>query len=213
MSGWIKIHRKIEDHWLYKNSQYLHWWIDILLCANYEDRKVLIKGKLMQCNRGETLYSFDTWAKRWNVNKSAVRRFLQMLETDEMIVLKSETVTTRLTVCNYDSYQDERNAGETQTKRKRNASETQMTPREEIEEDKEIKKVYRQFAHLKISQDEFDKLVEAGWMKDDIDRILDEIENYRKNSNYRSLYLTAKNWLKDVPKRSTLPPHQQNLVF
>lgn len=214
MSGWIKIHRKIEDHWLYKNSQYLHWWIDILISANYEDRKVLIKGKLLQCNRGETLYSFDTWAKRWKVNKSATRRFFQLLETDGMVTIKNETVTTRITVCNYESYQDERNASETQTKRKRNASETQTTPREELEEvKKEKKNIYRQFAHLEISQDEFQKLLDEGWVQSDIDSVLDEIENYASNKKYKSLYLTARNWLKDKPKRGNLPAHLQNFVF
>jgi hypothetical protein len=56
-----------------------------------------------------------------------------------MIVLKSEHKTTRLTVCNYDSYQDERNANETKKKRKRNANETQTTPTKEGEESKEVK--------------------------------------------------------------------------
>ena len=45
-----------------------------------------------------------------------------------MIVTKNEQKTTRLTVCKYDSYQEVRNADETQVKRKRNASETQVTP-------------------------------------------------------------------------------------
>jgi hypothetical protein len=73
-------------------------------------------------------FSLDTLAKRWNCDKSKVRRFLKLLESDSMIELKSEHITTRLTICKYDTYQGERNADETQVKHKRNASETQMTP-------------------------------------------------------------------------------------
>jgi hypothetical protein len=225
MSGWIKIHRKIEDHWLYKNSQYLHWWIDILISANYEPKKVLVKGQLLQCNAGETLYSFDTWAKRWKVNKSAARRFLQLLENDAMIVLKNETVTTRLTVCNYDSYQTERNAPETQTKRKRNADETQTTPTKEGEERKERKEVYRAFDHLKIEQHEIDKLIQSGYTIQKIDDILDRIQNFAQNKKYKSLYLTALNWLKSDADKPTgidkqrlqvaegMPEHRKGLVI
>jgi hypothetical protein len=137
MDGWIKIHRKINRHWVWENSDYFKWWIDILLEANFESKKTSIKGCLLICERGDVLYSYDTWAKRWNTNKSKVMRFLKLLEKDSMITLKSETVTTRITVCNYDSYQNFLSVDETQMKRKRNASETQTKP---TKERKEIKK-------------------------------------------------------------------------
>lgn len=135
MSGWIKLHRQLTEHWIWNNSDYLKWWLDILMEVNHTDQKTLIKGILFECKRGEKLYSLDTWAKRWKTNKSKVRRFFDLLQKDEMILLKNETITTRLTVCKYDSYQDERNANETETKRKRNASETQTTPIQECNND------------------------------------------------------------------------------
>jgi hypothetical protein len=55
--------------------------------------------------------------------------------------------------------------------------------------------VYRKFAHLSMSNTDFDKL-ELLYHKSDIDNILDKIENYAKNKSYVSLYLTAFNWLK-----------------
>ena len=139
MSSWIKLFRDINKHWIWQNSDYLKWWLDILLEVNHAPAKVVINNKIYDCNRGEKLYSLDTWANRWGTNKSKVRRFLQLLQNDNMIVLKSETQTTRLTVCKYDTYQDIRNASETEMKHKRNASETHLTPIEEGKERKEEK--------------------------------------------------------------------------
>ena len=133
--GWISLHRKIQDHWLWENKESysnIQAWIDILLTVNHTDKKVLIKSTLFDVKRGDSIMSLDTWANRWNWNKSKVRRFLKVLEVDGMIQLKNETQTTRITVCKYDSYQDIGNTNETEVKRKRNASETQVTPNNNV---------------------------------------------------------------------------------
>jgi len=134
MSGWIKLHRQLNEHWIWQKPEFLKWWLDILMQANIEPKKVLIKGQVIEVNRGEVVYSYETWANRWKINKSKVLRFLKMLEKDSMIVLKSETVTTRITICKYDTYQGERNDSETQVKRNWNASETQVKPTKEVKE-------------------------------------------------------------------------------
>jgi hypothetical protein len=65
--------------------------------------------------------------------------------------------------------------------------------------DKDIN-IYRAFAHLSLSVEDFDKL-RIEYSADQINNVLDSIENYKQNKNYSSLYLTAKNWLKrDVQK-------------
>jgi hypothetical protein len=157
MSGWIKIHRSITNHWLYTEKRVFskfEAWNDILLTVNYIDAKTMIKGTLYEVKRGQSILSLDSWSKRWNWDKSKVRRFLNALQLDDMLVIKSDTVTTRLTICNYESYQGERNANETQMKHKRNADETQMTP---IEERKNNKENIYSF---------FDSLIEYGFNKD-----------------------------------------------
>lgn len=146
MSGWIKIHRSIKDHWLYTEKRVFsrfEAWNDILLTVNYSDAQTLIKGKLYNVKRGESILSLDSWAKRWGWEKSSVRRFLKLLENESMVVLDSDNVTTRLTVCKYESYQDERNADETRKKLKRNSNEIQTTPiKEEKEEQEEKRRVF-----------------------------------------------------------------------
>lgn len=62
--------------------------------------------------------------------------------------------------------------------------------------------VYRSFDHLSLSQTDFEKLLKI-YSKNDIDNILDKIENSALNKNYKSLYLTANNWLKtNTPKKT-----------
>jgi hypothetical protein len=194
------------EHWIYQNSHYFHWWTDLLMNANFEDKKILIKGNLYDCKRGQSLYSLDTWAKRWKVDKSKVRRFLQLLQNDGMIVIENVSVSTRITICKYECYQDERNADETEVKRKRNADETQMTPTKELKKDKNEKNeknIYRKILHLEITRAEVDKLIADGYTIDQIDDILDRAENWKGIANKRSLYLTAKNWLSADIKKIT----------
>jgi hypothetical protein len=192
MSGWIKIHRSITNHWLYSEKRVyskLEAWYDMLIAVNYSDTKTIIKGKLYEVKRGQSILSLESWGKRWNWDKSKVRRFFNLLENDSMIELKCDNTTTHLTVCKYESYQGERNTDETPVKRKRNTRETNIRNKENKEEN-----IYRDFEHLSISVDEFNKLC-IDYTKQQIDEILDQIENNANNKKYTSLYLTAKNWL------------------
>lgn len=113
MEGWISIHRGIKDHWIWKSDKRLKWWIDLLISVNHEDNTVFIQGNKIECKRGQSIRSLSSWGEDWDVTKKAVRDFFMLLQRDEMITLesisigkhKSKHITTRITVCNYDNYQ------------------------------------------------------------------------------------------------------------
>ena len=124
--GWISLHRQLQNNWVWKEKPFSKGqaWVDILLECNHAENKILIKGKLLTVERGESLNSLKTWAKKWGWTIGKVRRFFELLQKDSMIELKNESISTRLTVCNYDNYQNEQHAHETQTKRTRHGDDT-----------------------------------------------------------------------------------------
>lgn len=113
--GFIKLYRSLQKHWLWQEKPFSKGqaWVDILMECNHSDRKVLIGNNLILCKRGESLNSLDTWARSWGWNKSSVRRFINCLEKDEMVVIKKTPQTTHLIIINYNSYQEKRIKHET----------------------------------------------------------------------------------------------------
>jgi len=114
-AGWIKIYRSLTDHWIWeKPLSKFEAWVDMILEANYKEEKVLIDGEIIICKRGEKLYSIKTWAKRWGWTVQKVRTFLKLLERNEMIKKEGLRKTTRVTISNYNTYQDKQQTDNTQ---------------------------------------------------------------------------------------------------
>ena len=148
MSGWIKIYRGIQKHWIWDDPIYLKGWLTILMNVNYEDKKVLVDSTLMECKAGEAIYSLRSWTKilgkGWTIRKT--RTFLTLLKNDNMIVTKGMRKATRLTVCNYELYQFTRQADDKQTTSRRQADDKQTTTTKEYKEYKEEEEKMRAHA-------------------------------------------------------------------
>lgn len=115
--GWISLHRKVKKHWIWKSPRRFQWWVDMLLTVNHTDTKVLIGATIIECKRGQSVRSLESWAKDWDVTKGTVRDFFKLLHGENMIFSENLKITTRITICNYDSYQTPLHTDYTQTKR------------------------------------------------------------------------------------------------
>jgi DNA replication protein DnaD len=104
--GYIKIYRALEDHWIFQREDYFRAWTIILFKVNHVDKKVLINTELIECKRGESLMSLQSWSecfgKNWTLQK--VRTFFSLLRNDGMINIKGLRKTTCVSVCNYNIY-------------------------------------------------------------------------------------------------------------
>jgi DNA-binding transcriptional regulator YhcF (GntR family) len=106
--GWFSVHRSLSDHWLWKKEKFTKGqaWVDLVMLANHKKKKVMIKGRLITIERGEQIRSKVTLAKTWKWNERTVTRFLELLKSEGMITTKSTELTTHISICNYNTFQD-----------------------------------------------------------------------------------------------------------
>ena len=104
MSGWIKIHRSIQEWEWFGVPQMLEFWVRLLLLAEWEGP-----------DRGTVTMSLTDLAKMMRCSVKQIRTFLSRLErTGEIKIGRARCearmgtrIRTRITICNYDSYQSQ----------------------------------------------------------------------------------------------------------
>lgn len=110
MAGWFKVQRSIEDHWIWKSNEPFDKrsaWIDLIMLANYADRKTTDGDSVVFRKRGDVNYSMLFLAKRWKWDRRKVKRFLMALQMDGMVSLNGTSNGTTITIENYAKHQDE----------------------------------------------------------------------------------------------------------
>lgn len=96
-TGWIKLHRKITDHWLWEDKPFARGqaMIDLLILAGYNNQSKYVDGNLETVGRGSVVTSIRRLCDRWGWSNSKVVKFLKILENDSIIHVKSDTKTTQ----------------------------------------------------------------------------------------------------------------------
>ena len=87
---WVKIHRKIQDSFLWSDKPYdrARAWIDLLLSAMYKDKKVMIDGKVVIIKKGSFVTSVVKLSEKWGWSRKKVNSFLKVLENEQMVSTK-----------------------------------------------------------------------------------------------------------------------------
>lgn len=106
-NGYVSIHRKIENSWLWHEKPFSKGqaWIDLIMLANYTPHKKPKGGKVISYRRGDVNKSMLFLADRWGWDRKTVKRFLEVLESDGMVTIERSTQGTTITLVNYDFYQ------------------------------------------------------------------------------------------------------------
>lgn len=115
VSGWLKLHRQLQDNplWLSEPFSRGQAWVDLMMLANYRDGYVRVRGRRIDVPVGSVARSQNTLAERWQWSRGKVIRFLKELEQDEQIEQKTSHDFNVITICNYKQYQDDSTRGST----------------------------------------------------------------------------------------------------
>ncbi|MBD3499043.1 DnaD domain-containing protein [Staphylococcus aureus] len=129
MTGWISIDRSIQNHWLFKEKRTFskfEAWIYLLMEANHSKAKVPIGNQIVTVERGQRLTSILTLSDLFNWSRFKVKTFLDLLESDGMLEVKTTSKYTLITIVNYDFYQSEQGRNQHQKRHQTNIKTTSV---------------------------------------------------------------------------------------
>jgi hypothetical protein len=114
-TGWVRIWRKIEENPLWLSDVFSRGqaWIDLIVFANHKDNFFYIRNNKIEIERGQIGWSEVRMSKRWKWSRNKVRNFLKMLQKEQQIEITKSSITTIITILNYEKFQSEKTADDT----------------------------------------------------------------------------------------------------
>ena len=133
--GWVKLHRQFKDWEWYNKSEMVHLFIHCLIKSNFKDAS--FQG--IECKKGSFITSLKHLSDETNISIQTIRTCLKKLQSTKEIDVKSTNKLTQITICNYDSYQQEEVLTNKQLTNNQQTTNKQLTTIEEYKEYKEEK--------------------------------------------------------------------------
>lgn len=189
LSGFIFLHRKVQDNWLWLSEPFskAQAWIDLLLSANHKDGSFFLRGIKIEVKRGRLARGEELLAFRWKWSKGKVRGFLRLLENEQQIKLHRSNKINIIEILNYNSYQkvtdrvNDKKTAERQQKDPNNNNNNDNNDDNNIEN--QFERIYRLFNKGK-------KLKVIPF-----DRLKTKFENCLKTTTFEELEKNVNNYL------------------
>jgi hypothetical protein len=107
-TGYYLVHRAIFNHWLWERRKLSKWeaWQWLIAVVNIEDKPWFDGKEDVKVGRGETIISLNGLCLEWQWKVHEVRSLLNKLTVTQMIRTQTNTRYTKVTICNYDTYQN-----------------------------------------------------------------------------------------------------------
>lgn len=102
---WFKAWVIPEDHWIHSSTNYMGAWYDLIGLAEWKDGVKVIRGQMVNTERGAVYMSIASLANRWQWNWRTVKKFILMLEMDGMVQNRVQNGVHSIFLCNYAKYQ------------------------------------------------------------------------------------------------------------
>lgn len=146
MEGWIKLHRSLQDHWLWTDKPFSKGqaWIDMLLMANHDTGRVVFGSEIITVERGSFITSETKLMDRWGWSKAKLRAYHRLLEEDGMISKKTDRKKTTITIVNYGGYQELKTTKEPPADHGETTEKPQTEHKQEVKNEKNEKKIKRE---------------------------------------------------------------------
>lgn len=105
-NGWIKLHRKLLNKGFYKNSQYVHLWVHLLLLANHTEHEYMHDGTLIMVKEGQLITGRDKLVDATGIPGTTIERILKMLENEHQIGQQKTNKYRVITILNWKEHQN-----------------------------------------------------------------------------------------------------------
>ena len=111
--GFVSVDRGVFDHPMFAPEPFTEReaWLWMIAEAAWKPMTVRAGRAVLQIDRGQIACSLRFLATRWKWPETTVRRFLSRLAAggdDALVVIDAAQSVTRITICNYDKYQNSR---------------------------------------------------------------------------------------------------------
>lgn len=133
MSGWIKLYRQVKDKPYYKDSEFIHLWIHLLLCANHSEAEYLNGYDIVKLKKGQFITGRKKLSFETGISESKIERILKVFESEQQIEQQTNSRNRLISIVSWDKYQQ----SEQQTDSKRTASGQQVNTNNNDKNNKE----------------------------------------------------------------------------
>jgi len=167
--GWIKLHRKLldSDMWKCLSLKQKDIMITCLLLANHKSNQWEFDGKIYTVKPGEFITSYHNLANHCDksVSISSVRTAMAKLEKWNFLTRTSTSKSTKITICNWKTYQETRTADRTITDKQ--TAHGPQTGRKRMTTNKNDKECNKNDKRMKKKKDQdSESLFEENFLKE-----------------------------------------------